>query len=53
MKNTQSKTKPIKTGKELGTSYYLGCEDYTDNFKPREIKMTNKGLRKKPNCAVC
>ena len=53
MKNTRSKTKLIKTGKELGTTYCLGCKDYTDNFKPREIKMTNKVLRKQSNCAVC
>ena len=53
MKNTQSKIKPIKTGKEIGTTYYLGCKDYTHNFKPQEIKMTNKVLRKKSNCLVC
>ena len=47
------KNKLIKTGKELGTTYCLGCKDYTDNFKTREIKMTNKVLRKKSNCAVC
>ena len=33
MKNTQSKIKPIKTGKGVG------CKDYTDNFKPQELKM--------------
>ena len=41
MKNTQTKIKLIKTGKELGTTYCLGCEDYNDNFKPQEVKMTN------------
>ena len=25
MKKSQSKIKPLKTGKELGTTYYLGC----------------------------
>ena len=30
MKNTGSKTKPIKTGKEIGTTYCLGCKGYTD-----------------------
>ena len=49
MKNTQ----PIKTGKELGTRYCLRCKDYTHNFKPQEVKMTNKVLREKSNCAVC
>ena len=53
MKNTQSKIKPIETGKEIGTTYCLGCKDYTYNFKPQEIKMTNKVLREKSNCIVC
>ena len=47
------KIKPIKTGKELGTTYCLGCKDYTHNFKPQEVKMTNKVLREKSNCVVC
>ena len=47
------KTKPIKTSKEIGTTYCLECEDYTHNFKPQEIKMTNKTLREKSNCVVC
>ena len=45
MKNTQSKLKPIKLGKRLGTTYCLGCKDYTHNFKLLEVKMTNKVLR--------
>ena len=49
MKNTQSKIKPIKTGKKIGTTYFLGCKDYTHNFKPQEIKMTNKVLSEKSN----
>ena len=53
MKNTQSKIKPIKTGKKLGTTYCLGCKDYTCNFKPQEVKMPNKVLREKSNCVVC
>ena len=52
MKNTQSKTKPIKLGKGLGTTYCLGCKDYTHNFRPQEVKMTNKVLRGKSNCVV-
>ena len=47
MKNTQSKIKPIKTGKELGTMYCLGCKDFIHNFRPQEVKMTNKVLREK------
>ena len=42
MKNTQSKIKLIKTGKEIGTTYCLGCKDYPHNLKPQEVKMTNK-----------
>ena len=50
MKNTHSRIKPIKTGKELGTTYCLGCKDFTHNFRPQEVKMTNKVLREKSNC---
>ena len=53
MKIARSKLKPIKTGKKIGTTYCLGCKDYTKNFKPQEIKMTNKMLREKSNCVVC
>ena len=42
MKNVRSKIKLIKTGKEIGTTYCLGCKDCTHNFKPQEIKMTGK-----------
>ena len=51
-KNSQSKIKPIKTGKKIGATYCLGCKDYTDNFKSQKIKMTNKALREKWNCVV-
>ena len=53
MKNTQPKIKLIKTGKEIGATYCLGCKDYSHNFKPEKLKMTNKMLREKSNCAVC
>ena len=53
MKNARSKIKLIKTGKKIETTYCLGCKDYTENFKPPEIKMTNKVLREKSNCVVC
>ena len=52
MKNTQSKVNPIKTRKKLGTTYCLGCKDYTHNFRPKEVKMTNKVLTEKSNCVV-
>ena len=53
MKNIQLKIKPIKLGKRSETTYSLGCKNYTDNFKPQEVKMTNKVLREKSNCIVC
>ena len=53
MKNTQSRIKPIKLGKKIGTTYCLGCKDYAHNFKPEEVKMTNKVLREKSNFVVC
>ena len=42
-----------KNWEKNGTMYCLGCKDYTDHFKPQEVKMTNKVLRKKSNCVVC
>ena len=45
MKNTQSKIKPIKIGKQTGTTYCFGCRDYTKNFRPEKVKMTNIILR--------
>ena len=45
MKNTQLETKPIKIGKRPGKIYCLGFRDFTDTFKPKEVKMTNKVLR--------
>ena len=53
MKNTQSKIKAIKTGKELETTYCLGCKDFTYNYRPQEVKMTSKVLREKSNYVVC
>ena len=53
MKNTQSKIKPIKIGKEIGTTYCLGCKDYIHNLKPQEVNMTNKVLREKSKSVVC
>ena len=53
MKNLQSKIKPIKIGKQSGTTYCFGCKDYRKNFRPQEVKMTNKVLEEKYNCVVC
>ena len=53
MKNTRSEIKPIKIGKRLGTTYYFGCKDFTHNFRLQEVKMTNKVLKEKYDCAVC
>ena len=53
MKNMQSEIKPIKIGEKPGTTYCLGCKDFTHNFRPQKVKMTNKVLREKSNCVVC
>ena len=53
MKNTQSEIKPIKIEKRPGTTYCLGCKDFTHNFRPQEVKASNKVLREKSNCIVC
>ena len=53
IKNKQSKIKPIKIGKRPGTAYWLGSKDFTHNFRPQEVKMTNKVLREKSRCVVC
>ena len=47
MKNTKSKIKPIKMGKKYGCKYYM------QNFRPQEVKMTNKVLREKSHCVIC
>ena len=52
-KSTQSEIKPIKIGKRPGTTYCFGCQDFTYNFRPREVKTTNKVLKEKSNCVVC
>ena len=52
MKSTESKIKPIKFRKRLGTTYCFGCKDVTHNFRPQEVKMTNKVLREKSKCVV-
>ena len=53
MKNTQSKIKTIKIGKQLGTTYCFGCKNYTKNFRPEKVKMMNKVVREKSHCVVC
>ena len=45
MINTQSEIKPIKIGERPGTTYCFRCKDFTHNFRPQEVKMTNKVLR--------
>ena len=45
MKNTKFNIKPIRIGKQLGTTYCFGCEDYTKSFRPEKVKITNKILR--------
>ena len=40
MKKQQSEIKLIKLGKQPGTTYCLGCKDFTHNFRPQKGKMT-------------
>ena len=49
MKSTQL----IKIEKRPGRTYFFECKDFAHNFRPQEVKMTNKVLRKKSNCVVC
>ena len=53
MKNTQSKTKPIKIGKQLETTYCFGCKNYTQSFRPEKVKIINKVIREKSHCIIC
>ena len=53
MKNTQSKIKPMKVGKQSGTTYCFECKDYTKNFRPEKVKIINEVLREKSNSVVC
>ena len=53
MKNTKSKIKPIKAGKQSGATYCFGCKVYKKNFRTQEIKITNKVLREKSQCVIC
>ena len=53
MKNTQSQIKLIKIGKRPGTTHCFGCKDFRHNFRPQEVKMTNKVIREKSSCVVC
>ena len=47
MKSILSDLKRIKTGKQSGTTYCFGCKDYTKNFRPEKVKMTDKVVREK------
>ena len=51
-KNTKPEIKPIKIGKQPGTTYCFVCKDYTQNFRPEKVKMTNRVLREKSHCVV-
>ena len=48
MKNTKSKIKPIKFGKQSGTTYCFECKDYTKNLGHKkwkwQIKYSEKNL---------
>ena len=52
MKRILSDLKPIKTGKQPGTTYCFECKGYTKNFRPKKVNMTNKVVREKSHCIV-
>ena len=33
--------------------YCFGCKDFTHNFRPQEVNMTNKVLREKSCSIIC
>ena len=39
-------------GKLPRTTYCFGCKNYTQNFRPEKVKMTNKIPREKAHCVV-
>ena len=43
----------IKIVEKPGTTYCLGCKDFTHNFRSQEVTMTNKIAQRKINCVVC
>ena len=47
------KKKSTKAWKKNLEGHFLWCEDYADNFKLQEVKMTNKVFREKSYCVVC
>ena len=53
MKSILSNLKPIKTEKQPGTTYCFWCNDYTKNFRPEKVKLTNNVVREKSHCIVC
>ena len=53
MKSIMSDLQPIKTGKKSGTTYCVGFKDYTKNFRPEKVNLTNKVVREKSHCILC
>ena len=53
MKSILSDLNIIKTAKKPGTTYCFGWKDYTKNFRPEKLNMTNKVVREKSHCIVC
>ena len=44
------KNKNDKSWKRTWNNVLFGCKDFTHNFMPQEVKMTNKVLGEKSNC---
>ena len=52
-KSVLSDLKPIKIEKKPRTTYCFGRKDYTKNFRPEKVNMTNKVVREKSHFIVC
>ena len=47
------KNKTDKNWKKTWNNVLFWVKRFTNNFRPKEVKMTNKALREKSNCIVC
>ena len=55
-KKNEKHTTKNETNKNWKTNWnnvLFWCKDYTQNFGPEKVKMTNKVLREKSHCVVC
>ena len=48
----KKKKKNNISSKEEGTTYCLGCRDYTHNIGPKKVTMTNKVIRENQDALI-